>query len=349
MTTTYSTSLKLALIGNGDQSNVWGTTTNTNLGTLLEQAITGVQTITMANANYTLSNLNGAADEARNAVLVVQGTNSAVRQIIAPLVEKLYTISNQTTGGYAVTIGGSSGLTVSIPNGTTGQVYCDGSNFYSSTTTSAGNYNVSGDLVVAGTITAQGASNIVPAGSLMMWPTASAPSGYLICNGAAVSRSTYAALFGIVGTTFGAGDGSTTFNLPNYNDRMPIGAGATYSANSQGGSKDAIVVSHSHTAGSSSSVSDPGHSHGVSDPGHAHSTAFFITPSSGSNPGFSNGGLYPPTTANTGTAAATTGIGIFANTTNISVSTSTTVNSTGGSATNANLPPYLGIYFIIKH
>ena len=134
----------------------------------------------MANANYTLTNLNGVSDEARNAGLVIQGANSAVRQIVAPLVEKFYTISNQTTGGYAVTIGGSSGLTVSIPNGTTGQVYCDGSNFYSAMTTSAGNYTISGDLTVAGAINAQGTSNIVPAGSLMMWPTGSAPSGYLL-------------------------------------------------------------------------------------------------------------------------------------------------------------------------
>ena len=58
MSSTYSTSLKLELIGNGDQSGTWGTTTNNNLGTLLEQAITGVQSITMSNADYTLSNYN---------------------------------------------------------------------------------------------------------------------------------------------------------------------------------------------------------------------------------------------------------------------------------------------------
>ena len=79
MASSYSTSLKLELIGNGDQSGVWGNTTNNNLGVLIEQAITGVQTITMADSNYTLSNLNGSIDEARNAVLVITGTNSAVR------------------------------------------------------------------------------------------------------------------------------------------------------------------------------------------------------------------------------------------------------------------------------
>jgi len=153
MASTYSTSLKLELIGNGEQSGVWGTTTNKNMGSLLEQAITGVQTITMANANYTLTNLNGTLDEARNAVLVLTGTNSAVRQVIAPLVEKLYVVTNSTTGGYAVTIGGATGSIISIPNGTTCQVYCDGTNFFQSNTGSAGNFTVNGDLGVTGVAT----------------------------------------------------------------------------------------------------------------------------------------------------------------------------------------------------
>lgn len=130
MASTYSPSLKLELIGNGDQSGTWGTTTNTNLGTLLEQAITGVQAITMVNADYTLSNLNGAADEARNAVLVVGGTNAAIRNVIAPAVEKLYVIRNNTVGGFAIVIKTSASTGVSIANGTTAFVYCDGSEFY---------------------------------------------------------------------------------------------------------------------------------------------------------------------------------------------------------------------------
>jgi hypothetical protein len=150
MASTYSTSLKLELIGNGDQSGTWGNTTNNNLGTLLEQAITGVQSITMLNANYTLTSYNGTSDEARNAVLVVGGTNSAVRQIITPLVEKLYIITNNTSGGYAISIGGATGSTVTIPNGVTAQAYCDGTNFYSSQTGSAGNFTVNGTLTATG-------------------------------------------------------------------------------------------------------------------------------------------------------------------------------------------------------
>ena len=74
MASTYSTSLQIQLIANGEQSNIWGTTTNTNWN-LIEQAVAGVVSISMTNADYTLSVLNGASDEARNAVLVVSGTN----------------------------------------------------------------------------------------------------------------------------------------------------------------------------------------------------------------------------------------------------------------------------------
>jgi len=116
MATTYSTSLKLSLIGDGDQSGIWGQTTNTNLGTLLEQAITGVQSIVMSDANYTLSNLNGASDEARNAVLIVSGTNTAIRDVIPPVVPKLYTVVNNTTGGYPIRVIGATGTGVSVPS-----------------------------------------------------------------------------------------------------------------------------------------------------------------------------------------------------------------------------------------
>ncbi len=165
------------------------------------------------------------------------------------------------------------------------------------------------------------AVNSVVTGTIQMWPTTSAPTGYLLCAGSAVSRTTYAALFAVIGTTFGVGDGSTTFNLPNYADRMPIGSGtiaATIGAT--GGSKDAIVVSHTHT---------------VTDPGHAHSHTLennnCIGGSGGSSGWAINGG--PTGSSNNATASASTGISI---------------TSSGSSGTNANLPPYLGINFIIK-
>jgi microcystin-dependent protein len=70
---------------------------------------------------------------------------------------------------------------------------------------------------------ALGGGTAVPAGALFPYGGSSAPSGYLLCDGAAVSRATYAALFAVVGTAFGAGDGSTTFNLPDMRGRIPLG------------------------------------------------------------------------------------------------------------------------------
>lgn len=155
-----------------------------------------------------------------------------------------------------------------------------------------------------------------PTGSLLMWVTDTAPTGFLLCNGQAVSRDDYADLFGVIGTTFGVGNESTTFNVPDYRDRMPIGAGTTYSVNDSGGSADAIVVDHTHT---------------VTDPGHLHGSSLLIATAGGY---YYPIGSETPTSWNTGnTATATTGI---------------TIANAGSSGTNANLPPYLGIYFIIK-
>jgi hypothetical protein len=149
MASTYTTSLKIQQMGNGEDSGTWGTITNTNWN-LIEAAVAGVTQITMANANYTLSNLNGTADEARSMVLAVGGTNSAIYQVVAPLVTKFYVVTNNTSGGYAITIGASTGAIISVPNGTTVQVYCDGTNFYSAQTGSAGNFLVNGTLTAAG-------------------------------------------------------------------------------------------------------------------------------------------------------------------------------------------------------
>jgi hypothetical protein len=150
MASTFSPTLRIELIGDGDQSGIWGQTTNTNLGTLLEQAITGVVSITMVDANYTLTNFNGVSDEARNQVIVATGTNAAVRDIIAPLVEKTYTIQNSTTGGFGVRIIGPSGTGVTIPNGVTTTVYCNGTNFLPASTGSTTDFAVAGNLTVSG-------------------------------------------------------------------------------------------------------------------------------------------------------------------------------------------------------
>lgn len=125
---TYSSTLRIELIGAGEQDGVWGDTTNSNLGTIIESAITNVVDITFANATYTLSANNGLPDEARNAVLNLIGTNSTAQNLIAPSVEKTYIIKNTT--GATVTIKTSGGSGVAISNGTTRIVWCDGTTFY---------------------------------------------------------------------------------------------------------------------------------------------------------------------------------------------------------------------------
>ena len=124
MASTYSTSLRIQLIGTGEQSGVWGSTTNSNLGTIIEQAITGVQTISLSGTSLTLTSLNGVPDQARNAVLIFTGTPSGTFTVTTPAVPKLYTIFNNTTGGYGIVITSGSGSTITIPNGSTYAVYC---------------------------------------------------------------------------------------------------------------------------------------------------------------------------------------------------------------------------------
>ena len=177
MPSTYSPSLRIELISAGEQSGTWGTTTNTNLGTLLEQSISGVQAITMSDADYTLSNYNGVSDEARKAVLVVSGTNAAIRDVIVPLVTKAYTIRNNTTGGFAINIRAATGASVSVPNGGTSLVYCDGTNFnlaVSQTVIAAG-YGIS--IATVGSTTTI-TNSIFPAGTRSPFAQAAAPTGW---------------------------------------------------------------------------------------------------------------------------------------------------------------------------
>jgi len=103
-------------------------------------------------------------------------------------------------------------------------------------------------------------------GTILPWSSASVPTGFLECNGQAVSRSTYSALFAVISTTYGTGDGSSTFNLPNLSDNVPIGKSPGKALATTGGSNTvtptgnvggstanatlstAQLASHSHTS-----------------------------------------------------------------------------------------------------
>ena len=116
MASTYSANLGIELIGTGDQSGTWGSTTNTNLGTLLEQAIVGysTQAVTDSGVATALAISNGASSTGRNYVIELTGTLTAARTVTVPAVNKPYTFFNNTTGGYAVTVkvSGQTGVTI---------------------------------------------------------------------------------------------------------------------------------------------------------------------------------------------------------------------------------------------
>lgn len=105
-----------------------------------------------------------------------------------------------------------------------------------------------GSVILASDINAL-PTNSTPVGTIIMFAGSSAPSNYLACNGSAVSRSTYSALFAVISTTYGSGDGSTTFNVPNYQGVVPKGTGSqTINTRSKTG-PDLGVIEEDQTQG----------------------------------------------------------------------------------------------------
>ena len=275
MPTTYSPSLRLAILGNGEDVGTWGTLTNTNLGTLLEQAITGVQTITMVNADYTLTNADGALNEARNAVLTIVGTNGAVRDLIAPLNEKLYIIANNTVGGFAIRIRAATGAAITIANGATVCVYCNGTDFVQGLNNSqiAAGANITVTTVgdVSTIAAAAVPAPVIPAGSIVAFYNAVAPTGWVNVN-----------------------PGGSNYLMVMTN------SGGTVS-----GSMDPVnmTVVPPHTHGVSGTTGTENQAHNHTDYGHAHSATTVI---GGANTiqGWFSGGSYQSVGTGTGAAAA---------------------------------------------
>lgn len=231
--------------------------------------------------------------------------------------------------------------------------------------------------------------NIMPVATIVGYGAAAAPTNWLLCDGSAVSRTTYSDLFGVIGTTYGAGNGSTTFNVPDLRQRFPMGkaaAGTGSTLGGTGGSLNAVVVSHNHTQGDHNHTQDAhSHSHdhgatglvsanhdhgftsGVQSANHTHGTAGgFATWNTQANPEAGLNTAYPTTVAaNTDGQSAdhshsgTTG-GQSANHThttgNSNVSTTATnqtatgaaTGTSGVSGTDANIPPFQVINYIIR-
>ena len=142
---TYSPNLRIELITAGDQAGTWGNTTNTNLGTLIEDAIAGYVAVSITSTNQALTALNGAADQSRNMTIALTTTTGAAFNVYAPPAEKTYVIYNASS--YAATIYNSTaignttaaGAGVVIPVGKTMTVWSNGTNFYFQNTLIAGN------------------------------------------------------------------------------------------------------------------------------------------------------------------------------------------------------------------
>ena len=120
MSSTYSTNLALELVGTGEQAGNWGATNNLNIGTLLEQAISGVVTQAMTDSDQTLVMQNGASpstNNARNMAIECTGALTAPRSLIVPTNKKLYVIYNNTTGAYPITVKVSGQTGVAVPAG----------------------------------------------------------------------------------------------------------------------------------------------------------------------------------------------------------------------------------------
>jgi microcystin-dependent protein len=183
------------------------------------------------------------------------------------------------------------------------------------------------------------------------------PSGWIECTGQAVSRTTYASLFAVLGTTFGAGNGSTTFNLPDLRGRVSVGQGASApftTVGATGGSANAVVVEHGHSGTTSGPTGNlTTHSHGsgtlsASGGAHVHQTRGFA--SRGTNTGSStithnqdnvaltNAFMDPAGGTHTHTIGGSTAA---ATATSTAHTHTVTVGNTGVAGTNQNLQPYM--------
>ena len=155
MSSTYSTSLRIQLIDTGTEDEAWGIPTDNNLGTIIEQAITGVESVSLTNVStYTLSASNAVADQSRNAVLIFTGTPTANCNVIAPSVNKVYIVKNSTSGGYNINIKTSGGNAVTVGANASQLVYCNGTDFKGvSPNVIVGDMSVTGNVTVGGNVT----------------------------------------------------------------------------------------------------------------------------------------------------------------------------------------------------
>lgn len=188
-----------------------------------------------------------------------------------------------------------------------------------------------------------------PLGSVVAYGGTSAPSGWLLCDGTAISRTTYSDLFDIIGETYGIGDGSTTFNIPDMQGRAPVGVGSHTSVNALGENDGQATVAsrrpkHAHTFSLSTGGASHSHSYSSSSDGsHSHS----VTGATGST----GGGGVPSAGGSVYTSTGTGSGGSHSHSGSINSNGGHGHNLSGGVGTSGGLtdgPCYVVVNYIIK-
>jgi len=130
---TYTTRLRLEKQATGANSNTWGSRLNSNVFSLVDNAVAGYTTIALTDATVTLSVSDGSADQARSSMLELTGTLTSNVGVVIPSVSKQYMVRNATSGSFTVTIKANGGTGSAVTQGTTGIVYCDGASVRAAT------------------------------------------------------------------------------------------------------------------------------------------------------------------------------------------------------------------------